>query len=99
MGAEEHDRGERELDAMGLDKRRAVIGGRYSPSVPRQVAIYGLFLAGLAVLIIVALIAVNRFDQPPDEYPDSAPWAAESAPEIEPAPVDFPRNGSSGPVD
>lgn len=97
MGANEERPEGADLDAMGLDKRREVVGGRYRPSPARQAATYGLFLAVLAVLVVGAIIAVNEFDQPSDDYPAAAPWAEESAPQIEPAPLDYPRNGETGP--
>ena len=85
------------VDAMGLDKRREVIGGRYSPSVGRQAAMYGIFIAIVAALAIGFVIAINEFDQPPPEYDDLAPWAQEDAKQVEPAPLDFPPNGNPGP--
>jgi hypothetical protein len=86
-----------EVDAMGLDKRRGVIGGQYSPSIGRQAAMYGIFIAIVAALAIGFVIAINEFDQPPAEYENLAPWAQEDAKQVEPTPLDFPRNGNPGP--
>ncbi len=86
-----------DVDAMGLDKRREVIGGRYSPSKGRQAAMYGIFIAVVAALAIGFVLAVNAFDQPPETYEDLAPWAQEEAPQVEPPPIDFPRSGNPGP--
>ena len=62
-------------DALGLDKRRSVIGGRYSASVARQATLYGVFLAVAAAIVIDVLLLVNEVDQPPASNPDAAPWA------------------------
>lgn len=62
-------------DAMGLDKRRSVIGGRYSASIARQAALYGVFIAVVAALVIGALVLVKDVDQAPASNPDAAPWA------------------------
>jgi hypothetical protein len=76
-----------ETDALGLDKRRNVIGGRYSPSVGRQAAMYGIFLAVLAALAIGAILLVDKLDQPPDKVEAQAPWAQPGAPQHPPKPL------------
>jgi hypothetical protein len=80
-----------DVDAMGQDKRRQIVGHAYGPSKRSQ----ALFFVALGVLIVLlvggSLAAMAAFDQPPDSYPDEAPWAAEGdAPEIPP-------NDPSGP--
>lgn len=89
-------RGPSDVDAMGLDKRRPVVGGQYGPSRGRQAATYGITLAVVAALVLGFLFVVNEFDQPPDRYPDTAPWAQQDAPQLKPRPLDFPRNGDPG---
>lgn len=74
-------------DALGLDKRREVIGGRYSPSIARQAAMYGIFLAVLAVVAVGAIILVDKLDQPPDKVEARAPWAQPGAPQHPPKPL------------
>jgi hypothetical protein len=64
-----------DVDAMGLDKRREVIGGQYSPSAGRQAAMYGIFVAVVAALVIGGLLLVKELDQPPASNADAAPWA------------------------
>lgn len=81
------------VDAMGLDKRRSVVGGRYSPSFARQATIYGAFLAVVAVLAIGFIILANKLDEPPETNADVAPWSREDAQPRPPAPIDFPRYG------
>lgn len=68
-----HDQSD--VDAMGLDKRRPVIGGQFGASRTRQATIYGIFLAVVAALVIGGLLLVNELDQPPADNPDAAPWA------------------------
>ena len=88
-----------DTDAMGLDKRREVIGGQYSPSKGRQLATYGAVI-GVVVLIVGGLLfAVNKVDQPEESYPDEAPWAQQGAADREPPPLDFPVYGNPGPGD
>ncbi len=61
-------------DAMGLDKRRQVIGGRYSASPTRQIVTY------LLVVIVVGAGAfglktlADDLDKPPAKVEDQAPW-------------------------
>ncbi len=59
---------------MGLDKRRQVIGGRYSASATRQIVTY---------LIVVVVVGAGAFglkkladdlDKPPAKVEDQAPW-------------------------
>jgi hypothetical protein len=81
------------VDAMGLDKRRPVVGRRYSPSFARQATIYGVFLAVVAVLVVGFIILAGKLDEPPETNPDVAPWSREDAAQQPPAPIDFPRYG------
>jgi len=64
-------------DAMGLDKRRAVVGGRYGASLGKQATLYGTVLAIIAVLVIGFILLAGKLDQPPDTVQDKAPWATE----------------------
>src|SRR3954452_1846588 len=53
-----------EVDAMGKDKRRSVVGHSYGPSKTRQLALYGVFLAVVAALVIGVIFLVGQFDTP-----------------------------------
>jgi hypothetical protein len=64
-------------DAMGLDKRREVIGGSYGPSFGKQATLYGGVLAILALIVIGFILLAGKLDQPPDTVQDKAPWATE----------------------
>jgi hypothetical protein len=64
-----------QLDAMGLDKRRPVVGGKYGVNAGRQAALYGGALAITAALVIGFILLAKQLDKSPDEFPDEAPWA------------------------
>lgn len=71
-----------DVDAMGQDKRREIVGHAYGPSRKSQVI---FFVAAAAVLVIVFggyALAIATFDQPADEYPDKSPWSAADAEQI-----------------
>lgn len=64
-----------DVDAMGQDKRREVVGHSYGPSRRSQLMFF-VAVGALALLIVGGSIAaVSAFDQPEDEYPDKAPWS------------------------
>jgi hypothetical protein len=75
-----------DVDAMGLDKRREVVGQSYAPSFARQAAMYGIFLAVVAALVIGGKLLADELDQPPDEIKAEAPWAGTDEPAAE---IDF----------
>jgi hypothetical protein len=61
-------------DAMGLDKRREVIGGQYGASLTRQIVTWAI-VAGVVVAAAFGLkILADDLDQPPKEVADQAPW-------------------------
>jgi hypothetical protein len=62
-------------DAMGLDKRRPVVGQGYGPSKGRQLLYYGIFIAVVILLYFGGKAAVNQLDQAPSHNPATAPWA------------------------
>jgi hypothetical protein len=74
-----------EVDAIGLDKRREVVGKSYGPSVARRATMYGIFLAALTALVIGGKLLADELDQPPAEVKAEAPWTGTDAP---PAPID-----------
>lgn len=69
-----------DVDAMGLDKRREVIGGQYGASLGKQAALYGAAIAVIAAIAIGFILLANKFDQPPDKYADEAPWTNNNTP-------------------
>jgi hypothetical protein len=74
-----------DTDAMGLDKRREVIGGSYSASFGKQITRW------VAVVIVVAAAAfglkllVADMDKPPAHVEAKAPWSGN---EKAPAPLE-----------
>jgi hypothetical protein len=84
-----------QTDAMGLDKRRSVVGGSYGPSLGRQATVYGIFLAVVAALVVGFILLVNELDQPPDKYEDLAPWQDTNVP---PRDIDYPQLGNQAAV-
>lgn len=82
------------VDAMGLEKRREVIGGSYGASFAKQATLYGLFLLVVGLLAFGAYLAVKEFDQPPEEEKLEAPWRNSTDP-AKASEIDFPPD--SGP--
>jgi hypothetical protein len=78
-------------DAMGLDKRRTVVGKSYGPSFAKQATLYGGFIVIVVVLAIGFKLLADELDKPPDTVKAEAEWTNS---DIEPAPLDFPRNGN-----
>ena len=77
-----------DTDAMGLDKRRQVVGGSYGPSLGRQATLYGIFLAVIAALTIGFIVLANQLDKPPETYADEAPWAQPQSAQRPPEPLE-----------
>ena len=63
-----------DVDAMGQDKRRQVVGHSYGPSRRSQIMFF--VAVGVVVVVIVGgwLTLVGLFDKPPTHFKDSAPW-------------------------
>ena len=77
-----------EVDAMGLDKRRPVIGQSHGPSMARQFALYGIFLAVTAAIVIGGIILIGKLDTPVGkDVPNSAPWSKPGVKQIKPKPI------------
>jgi hypothetical protein len=64
-----------DVDAMGQDKRRQVVGHSYGPSRRSQLM---FFVAVATVLVVVVggwLALVAAFDNPPERFSERAPWS------------------------
>jgi hypothetical protein len=64
-----------DVDAMGQDKRRQVVGHSYGPSKRSQIM---FFVAVATVLVVIVggwLTLVALFDKPPTHFSDRAPWS------------------------
>lgn len=75
-------------DAMGLDKRRSVVGQSYGPSKARQLAVYLGFLAIVAALVVGGIILVGALDTGVGkDVPNSAPWSKPGVKQHVPKPI------------
>jgi hypothetical protein len=77
-----------DTDAMGKEKRREVVGHSYGPSIARQAALYGIFVAVTAVLVIGFVLLAGKLDQAPESYEDLAPWSQPDAKQTKPEPLE-----------
>jgi hypothetical protein len=76
-----------DVDAMGQDKRRQVVGKTYGPTLARQAALYGIALVVIVAIGFGIKVAVDHFDQPPDHFAAEAPWAQKGVKQIKPKPL------------
>jgi len=76
-----------DTDAMGLDKHREVVGGRYSASPARQITIYALVVAVVIGLGFGFKLLADELDQPPKTVADEAPWAGKGVEQRAPDPI------------
>ena len=68
-----------DLDSMGNDKRRPVIGQQYGASAKKRLIVYGIFLVVVVALAIGFLTVVNGVDNKEIPLEDTAPWTAANA--------------------
>jgi len=64
-----------DTDALGLDKRRQVVGQRYSASAGRQAAIYGIVIAVALGAAFGLKLLVDDLDKAPAHAAEKAPWS------------------------
>src|SRR5215204_5864376 len=95
MAVEERGDGERDgdLDAMGNDKRRKVIGEQYGATVRKRLLVYGAAIGVIVVGVIVFLTVVSGYDNPDMPLKDTAPWMKADGSQLPPRDVDFKANG------
>src|SRR3954468_18486822 len=53
-----------EVDAMGRDKRRTVVGKKVGPRKTRQLAVYLGALAVVAALVVGGIVLIGALDKP-----------------------------------
>jgi hypothetical protein len=75
------------VDFMGQDKRRQVVGKTYGPTLARQLALYAIFLVIVAAIAFGVKVAIDHFDQPPKHFSAQAPWAQKGVKQIPPKPL------------
>jgi hypothetical protein len=77
----QEQRGRSDVDALGQDKHRQVVGQRYGLSRARQLLFYGICVAFLIAAFIGLRAAADQLDKAPAHDPDKAPWSRPSAPQ------------------
>ena len=93
-----HQGGRSDVDAMGQDKHRQVIGQRVGASRAKQLAYYGAFVAFVIAAYLGLKVAVSHFDKAPAHDTNQAPWSKPGAPD-EPLGGFTPKtNGEKGPT-
>lgn len=73
-----------ETDALGLPKRRQVMGHTAGPSKARQFAFFLTMVAIAFFLYLGARLAVSEFDTGPEGTPETAPWSRPGPPQVPP---------------
>lgn len=76
-----------DLDAMGQDKRREVVGRSHGPSFARQAAPYLAFIVVIAAIAVGVRLLVDKYGQPPKHFANEAPWAQPGVKQIPPKPL------------
>jgi hypothetical protein len=64
-----------DVDAIGQDKRRQVVGNSYGPSRRSQLMFFVAVATVLAVVVGGWLALVAAFDNPPEQFSQRAPWS------------------------
>ena len=83
-GTTSQEQGRSDVDAMGQDKKRSVVGQGYGPTRGRQFLYYGIFIAVLVAIYFGGKIAVDELDKAPKSNADQAPWSQKAAPQEAP---------------
>jgi hypothetical protein len=76
-----------DIDAMGKDKRRVVVGGSYGPTRARVFVTFATFFAVMAALVAGLYFLAKELDQPPEQNVDQAAWSAPDAKQTPPRPL------------
>ncbi len=80
-----HDQSD--VDAMGQDKRREVVGHSYGPSLARQGLLYLIFVVVVVAIGFGVSLLVDKYDQPPKHFAAEAPWAQPGVKQVPPKPL------------
>jgi hypothetical protein len=87
------DPGGPDLDAMGNDKRRTVIGRSYGVSARKRLLFYAIAVTLIVLAVVAFLTVIRSVDERDIALEETAPWAAGDAVQVPPRDVDFMRNG------
>ncbi len=94
---DEHVHAPTDVDALGQDKHRKVIG-QHNPNRGRQLFYYGIFIAFIVVAYVGLSAAVDQLDKAPAHDPAQAPWAQRGAPQIPLGGFEPRKQGRKGPT-
>jgi hypothetical protein len=87
-----------DVDAMGQEKHRKVVGKRYGLSRARQIVYYGIFVVFVVLAYIGLKAGVGQLDKPPAHNPNKAPWSKRGAPQTPLGGFEPSRHGQKGPT-
>jgi hypothetical protein len=73
-----------DTDAMGLDKRREIVGGTYGMTRAKLAVLYTTVVVVIAAAAVGLYLLAKDLDQPPEKVNAEAPWAEENAPQRSP---------------
>ena len=82
-----------DVDAMGNDKRRVVVGGQYGATVQKKLLVYGVVLAVMVGIVVAFLTVVTGIDNKEIALKDTAPWSEAGGAQVAPRDVDYKANG------
>jgi hypothetical protein len=74
-----------DVDAMGRDKRRQIVGGTYGPTKTRLIVTFTATIAVIGGIGAGLYLLAKNADQPPEQISREAPWAESDAPQNRPA--------------
>jgi hypothetical protein len=83
-GASQRDMRQRpsDVDAMGQDEHRKVVGQGHGVSRGRSLVYHGVFVVLLVGGYLGLHAAVEQLDKAPARSPDKAPWSKAGAPQL-----------------
>ena len=77
-----------DVDAMGKEKRREVVGRSYGPGKVRQLTLYGIAVAIVVALGIGGKLLIDSSDKfPSGKVAHTAPWAQPHVKQHPPKPL------------
>ncbi len=88
---EDEERGD--VDAMGNDKRRTVVGKQYGATLRKRLIVYGAVVGVMILVVIAFLTVVKNIDEREVALKDTAPWSRAGDDAPTPRDVDFKANG------
>lgn len=90
--ADDYGAARTDVDAMGNDKRRGVIGQQYGATVRKRLLVYGAVVGVMILAAVVFLTVVSGYDNRDQPLENTAPWATADNTDP-PRDVDFKANG------